>query len=340
MPPRHTGSVAINLRGGAQSEILAQALFTMFGTAVLVPRQDDYGVDLLCTLLSEREGRRAWPIAYYAVQVKSDTDPWIFPSPRSVEWVLTYPAALLLCVVNKAERVISIYHTLARFGAANVPNRPDTLAMRPEGRGQEFFGAYGYEPKTGEYLLGPPIVQLTVAELVDEDSIQRMRAVLQAWLELDYRNVIKQEIGLRTVELPMRYRTGEIPEVTSKLEMASAPEHARAAGERTVVETLRWLVTPWVNDGDYRGALLGLLLLRHKDRASEIPLGLLLALANKAGLAAAGTVDERALLPDLNEATADLSRLLAELNEDVAKILAELANPASGSESESVPSAN
>jgi hypothetical protein len=65
-----------------------------------------------------------------------------------------------------------------------------------------------------------------------------------------------------------------------------------------------------------------------------------LALANKAGLAAAGTVDERALLPDLNEATADLSRLLAELNEDVAKILAELANPASGSESESVPSAN
>src|SRR5579863_936645 len=238
MPPRQTGSVPINLRGGAQSEILAQALFTMIGTAVPVPRQDDYGVDLLCTLLSEREGKRAWPVAYYAVQVKSDTDPWVFPSRRSVEWVVSYPAALLLCVVNKAERIIRIYHTLARFGAATASELPETLAMRPEGRGTEFWGAYGHDPDTGEYLLGPPIVQLTIAELIDEDSVHRMRAVLQAWLELDYRNVIKYQIGLRRVELPMTYRTGEIPTVDGSLELAWAPEHAREAGERTAIEAL------------------------------------------------------------------------------------------------------
>jgi hypothetical protein len=324
MPPRQTGSVAINLRGGAQSEILAQALFTMFGTAVLVPRQDDYGVDLLCTLLSDRKGRRAWPIAYYAVQVKSDTDPWVFPSRRSVEWVVGYPAALLLCVVNKAERIISIYHTLARFAAATAPELPETLAMRPEGRGSEFTGAYGYNPETDEYLLGPPIVQLTVAELVDEDSIQRMRAVLQAWLELDYRNVIKYQIGLRTVELPLTYRTGEIPVVDTAIELAWAPEHARATGERTAIEALRWLVTPWVHDGDYRGTLLGLLLLRHKDPTGKIPSVLLLALANKARFGPADSLNQRALLARLNEATADIAKLSAKLNEDIARFLAEL----------------
>jgi hypothetical protein len=324
MPPRQTGSVAINLRGGAQSEILAQALFTMIGTAVLVPRQDDYGVDLLCTLLSEREGQRSWPVAYYAVQVKSDTNPWVFPSRRSVEWVVGYPAALLLCVVNKVERIISIYHTLARFGAATAPELPETLAMRPEGRGSEFTGAYGYNPETDEYLLGPPIVQLTVAELVDEDSIQRMRAVLQAWLELDYRNVIKYQIGLRTVELPMTYHTGEIPVVDAKLELAWAPEHARATGERTAVEALRWLVTPWAHYGDYRGLLLGLLLLRHKDPPGKIPSVLLLALATKARFGSADILDQHALLADLDEATADITRLLAKLIEDIATFLAEL----------------
>jgi hypothetical protein len=162
MPARQTGSVAINLRAGAQSEFLARALFAMIGTAVPVPREDDYGVDMLCTMLSEREGQRAWPVAYYAVQVKSDTEPWVFPSRRSVEWVVGYPSALLLCVVNKAERNISIYHTLARFGAAIAAELPDALSMQPEGRGNEFMGAYGQNPETREYLLGPPIVKLAL----------------------------------------------------------------------------------------------------------------------------------------------------------------------------------
>jgi hypothetical protein len=328
MPPRQTGSVAINLRGGAQSEILAQALFAMIGTAVAVPRQDDYGVDLLCTLLSEREGQRSWPVAYYAVQVKSDTGPWVFPSQRSVEWVISYQAALLLCVVDKADSTISIYHTLARFGAATASELPETLVMRPEGRGTQFIGAYGYDPQTREYLLGPPIVRLTVAELVDEDSIHRMRAVLEAWLELDYRNVIKYQIGLRRVELPMAYRTGEIPVVGGSLELAWAPEHAREAGERTVVEALRWLVTPWANDRDYRGTLLGLLLLQHKDPAGNIPPVLLLALATRASAGQADISDRRTLLASLDEATADIAKLLAKLNEDVTKLLTELAEPA------------
>lgn len=308
-----------------ESEILAQALFAMIGTAVLVPRQDDYGVDLLCTLLSEREGPRAWPSAYYAVQVKSDTDPWVFPTRRSVEWIVGYPAALLLCVVNKAERIISIYHTLARFGAATASELPETLAMRPEGRGNEFTGPYSQDPETGEYLLGPPIVQLTVAELVDENSIHRMRAVLQAWLELDYRNAIQYQIGLRTMDIPMAYRTGEIPDRFGTLELSWARKHMRETGERTAVKTLRWLVTPWANDGDYRAALLGLLLLRHLDPAGKMPPALLLALARPGPV---GIPDQRALRADLDEATDDIASLLAELSEDIARFFADLAEPA------------
>lgn len=173
MPPRHTGSVAINLRGGAQSEILAQALFSMVGTAVAVPRQDDYGVDLMCTLLSQRDGQRAWPVAHYAVQVKSDDAPWVFPSRRSVEWVVGYPAPLLLCVVRKTEGTISIYQTLARFGATIAAELPERLSLRPEGRGSDFMGAYGYNSVANEYLLGPPIAKLTIADLADKDSIQQ-----------------------------------------------------------------------------------------------------------------------------------------------------------------------
>jgi hypothetical protein len=243
MPHRQTGSAAINFRGGAQSEILARSFFAMIGTAVPVPREDDYGIDLLCTLLSEREGQLVWPIAPYSVQVKSDLEPWVFSSRRSVEFVVGHRAPLLLCVVRKAAGTISIYKTLARFGAAVAPELPATLSLRPEGRGEEFLGPYGYDDNADEYLLGPPIVQIAVAELVDLDVVEHVRAVLQAWLELDYRNVIKYQIGLRRVELVMKYRTNEMPVVGGSLDLAWASARARQTGEQTALEVLSWLVT-------------------------------------------------------------------------------------------------
>src|ERR1022692_1232082 len=69
-PPR-TGAVAANLRGGAISEYLAQYICSTFGTSVLVPRQEDYGVDLYCTLFAKRTGKTVLPESYYSVQVKS-----------------------------------------------------------------------------------------------------------------------------------------------------------------------------------------------------------------------------------------------------------------------------
>ena len=316
--------MAINFRGGAQSEILARAFFAMIGIAVPVPREDDYGVDLLCTLLSEREGQLAWPIAPYSVQVKSDLEPWVFPSRRSVEWVVGYRAPLLLCVVSKAAGTISIYQTLARFAAAVAPELPEKLSLRPERRGDEFFGPYGYDDQASEYLLGPPIVKVSVAELMDPDIIQQVRAVLQAWLELDYGNVIKYQIGLRRVELVMKYRTNEVPIVGGSLDLVWASEHARQAGEQTALEVVRWLVTPWANDDDYVGALLGLLLLRHKDPGSEMPIALLQALLNRASIGTADAPDSGSLIARLDEAKGEIARLLAELNGDLAAALAEL----------------
>jgi hypothetical protein len=72
--PKMPGSVAANLHEGSRSEYLAQFVFSSFGTAIPVPHQEDSGLDIYCTLL-ERDGQRAWPRAYYSVQVKSTMAP-------------------------------------------------------------------------------------------------------------------------------------------------------------------------------------------------------------------------------------------------------------------------
>jgi hypothetical protein len=64
------GAIATGLHEGSRSEYLAQYVFSMFGTSVPVLHQEDHGIDLFCSL-TERKGRRSWPVAYYSVQVKS-----------------------------------------------------------------------------------------------------------------------------------------------------------------------------------------------------------------------------------------------------------------------------
>ena len=112
------GAVAANLYQGSRSEYLAQYVFSMFGTAALVPHEADYGLDLFCTRTRTDRGR-AEPYAYYAVQIKSTLDPWVFDKPGSVKWILQYPAPLLFCVVDKnvAKKVarFSVYQLIARF---------------------------------------------------------------------------------------------------------------------------------------------------------------------------------------------------------------------------------
>ena len=79
---------ARNLEPGR--EILADYLFSNWGTVSPVRRQDDYGIDLYCTL-TERVGQRARVQHYFSVQVKSTEAPWIFNDRESVVWLVQHP---------------------------------------------------------------------------------------------------------------------------------------------------------------------------------------------------------------------------------------------------------
>src|ERR1700726_4480616 len=124
------GSIAANLHEGSRSEYLAQYVFSSFGTAIPVPHQEDTGLDIYCTLL-EREGHRAWPRAYYSVQVKSAMDPWVFDSPESVRWLIEHPLPIFLCIVLKSEARILVYHTTPRFAAWALPLHKNRLELSP-----------------------------------------------------------------------------------------------------------------------------------------------------------------------------------------------------------------
>ena len=199
--PRETlvGSIATNL------QYLAQYVFSSFGTAVPVPHQEDTGLDIYCTLL-ETDGRRAWPRAYYSVQVKSTMDPWVFAGAESVHWLIEHPLPIFLCIVNKAEASFLIYHTTPRFAAWILPLHKDRLELVPgtEPRAQSVETTW---EAGSSFELKAPILRFTIQEALDKTRRAQVAAVLKFWIDNDMENIFRIKCGNHHFQAPYEYVT-------------------------------------------------------------------------------------------------------------------------------------
>jgi hypothetical protein len=162
-----TGAYAPNPHEGSRSEILADYLFSSWGTVTPVRRQDDYGIDLYCTL-SDRIGQRAVVRDYFVVQVKSGTDRWIFEHEESVRWLVEYPNPLFLACVDKKNLSVSVYLVMPRFHVWALGKLPVRLELKPEGRDDGKSVPW----ENGEsFSLSAPIIRATIADLSDRDKM-------------------------------------------------------------------------------------------------------------------------------------------------------------------------
>jgi len=199
------GSIPPNLHEGSRSEYLAQYVFSSFGTAVPVPHQEDTGLDIYCTLL-EREGRRAWPRAYYAVQVKSNMEPWIFDSEESVRWIIEHPLPIFLCVVRKAEARILVYQTTPRFAAWILPLHKNRLELIPgtEKRARPIETSW---EEGSSFELKAPILNFTIQEALDDSFRAQLATVIKFWIDNDLENIFRIKCGNPHFQVPYEYET-------------------------------------------------------------------------------------------------------------------------------------
>jgi hypothetical protein len=256
------GTKAYGFHEGSRSEYLAQYAFGSWGTAVDIPQQEDHGIDLACTLM-EWSGKRwlaKWP---YTVQVKSDFNPLVFEG-EEVEWVVRHPLPFYLCIVNKAEARLSVYHTFPRFYAWSLGKLPDRLEMVPAppvpgavGRCTQWHGGYSLS-------LDQPILDFTVQEMLDGDSWANARRVFEHWLAVENDNLTRARAGLLTYRMPSDYRTND-PCVRGWVEhwVSHAEDQQVAAAAAHLKQCLEWMGGQLQQRGDVRGAAWVVLLHRH-----------------------------------------------------------------------------
>jgi hypothetical protein len=267
------GSYAPGFHEGSRSEYLAQYVFSAFGTCAPVPHQEDHGIDLHCTLVEHEGAQRAWPVAYFSVQVKSKggrwKDRWTFDPANSVRWLVRYPAPLLLCVVDKKAFQVSIYQTTGRFAIGALERLPKkiTLIFGVNGKGR----TVGWNP-SGNIQLGPPIAEFTVADLNDKKKFALFERVLSFWILNDLENIRRLQTGLQMVKMPGQFETNSVPvAVNATFGVNQAAPANRIKAEQALFELLDWLGEQMFNTDDRCGALLAGLMLRYLSPGGPLP---------------------------------------------------------------------
>jgi hypothetical protein len=197
-----------NPHEGSRSEILADYLFSAWGTVTPVRWQDDFGVDLFCTL-NELAGR-AWRVkAYYTVQVKSAEIEWRFAEPDEVEWLIHHPSPLFLCAIDKKAHRARIYQTFLRFYLWANGIVPNSLNLKPES--SETAGAMPEWTEGAPCSLSAPIIEVGVDDLINNERMQQLGSVLDYWIQRDRANCDRVRQGLRRFTMPPSYIVNELP---------------------------------------------------------------------------------------------------------------------------------
>jgi hypothetical protein len=114
------GSRLFNFREGDRSEYLALYLLSGLGLVTQIPRQEDIGFDLVCSIADQESGRLTFN-HQYLVSLKSKSFPIIELTPPEsgkthppdyIDWVFRLDIPFILGVVDKDNCSISLYSTL------------------------------------------------------------------------------------------------------------------------------------------------------------------------------------------------------------------------------------
>jgi Domain of unknown function (DUF4365) len=263
------GAYAPNPHEGSRSEILADYLFSSWGTVTPVRRPDDYGIDLYCTL-SDRIGQRAVVRDYFVVQVKSDTEPWVFEHEESVKWLVEYPIPLFLACVDKKEGLLRVYHVTPRFQVWAMGKLPNRLVLTPE---DTVEGASVDWKNLEEFSLSAPIVQVSCTDLVSGEKMKTLKEVFRCWVQIDRENCDFVRHGLLRFRMPHSYRVNEAPTGgTIEIGLAVAEPAFLDRGILTLAECADCIGGQLGRLGDLSGSLRAALLVDTVGSGNSEPL--------------------------------------------------------------------
>lgn len=221
---------------GDRSELFATYILSSVAAVVPVPRQVDFGIDLLCTL-TRHEGKALYAGPAFAVQIKSESARQICYGgldrhgkwkSHELQYLFGQDQPLILCVVSLDEWRVRLYSTARIWWVLwQRGNQPGEIVLDPDldlDERRSLRELYESTPLQGagdgfsyRVPLGPPIVDVVLSERDIDDQRQVIRTCIESWVELDYRNIRHRKMGVPYFEDWLHWQPNTPPNPTARI---------------------------------------------------------------------------------------------------------------------------
>ena len=199
-----------NFRSGDLAEQLGIYLLQSVALVAPIPRTEDVGIDVVCTLISDYNQFSYLAEDSFYVQVKSNGVKEIEYSDIEVDWLTNLKLPFFIAVVDKLETKVSLYTCKRLYDAIAV--KKDRSSIRLILADNEADNVFDFvEEKETDIYLGIPIVEWSILDLMNKELNVK---TLFFNIMKEHVRIIHEAMELYVLGCGMSYvwKTNEFPE--------------------------------------------------------------------------------------------------------------------------------
>jgi hypothetical protein len=213
-----------DFRVGDSAELLAEYILRKIAFVSRVPREEDVGLDLHCTL-NKQEGHLLKAGPFFTVQVKANSLPIRYKKDYEIAWLSKQENPLFIGVARTADLCLDLYSTwnILNVYLLKSPNYASLIPRQPK-KGQELI-QYSHGDTRVKIFLGKPVVSFSLNEMMDDKVAGDRSTVLAEWVALDRTNMARRASKMYWVEGPVTYTTNDPIPLNRSIGLYSNPKN-------------------------------------------------------------------------------------------------------------------
>jgi hypothetical protein len=202
------------VRKGDRAEYITQGIFSAFGYSIQILRQEDYGIDFLCTL-TEKDKIVSYPTKSYTVQLKTSHNNIVLQTtnPGRLKWLLENNLPFFVCYFDNVKNAVDFYSTsLMHKYIITKPVNVTKISLQfdiSHGECTVHLGQHNKRNKIFRLTLGSPFLSISLNDVMDETVVEDRKFILNKVLDVEIQNIMYRNLGLPFMRWLHKYETNK-----------------------------------------------------------------------------------------------------------------------------------
>ena len=203
------------VRKGDRAEYISQGIFSALGYSSQILRQEDYGIDFICTI-TESDKVVSYPTKSFSIQLKTSNENIVYniSNHLKIKWLFENNLPFFICYFDYSNNTINFYSTspLNKFLFTRPKSVTKLSFQISQGIGESRVDLFSVKKgrKIFNLSLGTPFLSISLTDMGDASIIEERKKVLNKVIEMENENIVYRNLGLPFSKWLHQYQTNSL----------------------------------------------------------------------------------------------------------------------------------